>query len=73
MPPIGHSRVGDSIDVFSVGCTDGSAGTYRPASAQKVKLKTWTITQHGYGAKELTVRRAHRWVRQAELEHLKRP
>jgi hypothetical protein len=32
VPPIGHGRVGDSIDVFSVGCTDCSAGTHRPAS-----------------------------------------
>jgi hypothetical protein len=58
--------------MFPVGCTDGSADTEGRLPTQKVKLKTWTIMQHGYRAKELTVRKAHRWIGQAELEDLKR-
>jgi len=32
VPPIGHGRVWDNIDMFFVGPTDGSAGTYGSAS-----------------------------------------
>jgi hypothetical protein len=71
VPSTEHSRVGVSIDVYSVECTDGSADMHRPRLEAQQNETEDVDKLRGTDGGERTFK--FTGVRRAELEHLKPP